>query len=234
VSSPQPAALVLADGDAPTAAELGEAWPGWDAGVALVIAADGGARHAATFGRRIDRWLGDGDSIDPADLDRLAEQGVRLERAAPDKDESDAELAVVAAVAAGMRVVIVVGGLGGTRTDHELSNVGLLFHPALAGLEAWLYDRRGARISALVAPDAGGRPSARAYAGRAGDILSLVPFGETAHGVTTEGLQFPLVREPLVLGRTRGVSNVRTRSEARVTLESGRLLVIETPVTVGP
>ncbi len=37
-------ALILADGDAPTRDGLDAAWPGWDAGVDLVIAADGGAR----------------------------------------------------------------------------------------------------------------------------------------------------------------------------------------------
>ena len=31
-------------------AALDRAWPGWDDGVGLVIAADGGARHAAELG----------------------------------------------------------------------------------------------------------------------------------------------------------------------------------------
>ena len=43
-------ALVLADGAAPSRASLDAAWPGWDAGLDLVIAADGGARHATTLG----------------------------------------------------------------------------------------------------------------------------------------------------------------------------------------
>ena len=50
--------------------------------------------------------------------------------------------------------------------------------------------------------------------------------------MTTSGLRFPLAGEPLVLGRTRGVSNVRTGPVARITLESGRLLVIETPANL--
>ena len=61
-------AIVLADGAAPTRAQLDAAWPGWDAGIALVVAADGGARHATALGLRVDRWVGDGDSIDPDDL----------------------------------------------------------------------------------------------------------------------------------------------------------------------
>ena len=45
-------ALILADGDAPTRARLDTAWPDWADGIDLVIAADGGARHADDLGVR--------------------------------------------------------------------------------------------------------------------------------------------------------------------------------------
>ena len=77
-------ALILADGDAPTRARLDLAWPGWDANVGLVVAADGGARHAAALGIAIDLWVGDGDSIGEDDLAALAASGVRIERAPVD------------------------------------------------------------------------------------------------------------------------------------------------------
>lgn len=227
-------ALILADGAAPSRAALDAAWPGWDRGVSLVIAADGGARHAATIGVRIDRWVGDGDSISQAELDALAAAGVAIQRAATDKDESDAELALLAALEAGAEAVTILGALGGARIDHALGNIGLLGHPFLAGRDAWLYDERAARLSLLVAPDAAGAPVTRELEGRAGDLVSLIPEGGTATGVTTEGLRFPLRAERLLLGRTRGVSNVRTGPVARVTLESGRLLVIETPASLRP
>jgi thiamine pyrophosphokinase len=226
--------IVLADGAAPTRATLDAAWPGWDTGTAIVVAADGGARHAAALGLPVHRWVGDGDSIDPGLLDALAAAGVAIERAPADKDESDAELALAAALEAGADEVAILGGLGGSRVDHGLANVGLLDHPALAGRPARLYDEHGARISVLAAPAPGGEVVAATYAGRVGDLVSLVPAGGTAEGVTTEGLRFPLAGEPLILGRTRGVSNVRTSPVARVTLESGRLFVIETPANLRP
>jgi len=94
-------AIVVADGAAPSRASLDAAWPGWDAGLELVIAADGGARHATALGLRLDRWIGDGDSIDPGDLAALAATGVRVDRVAAEKDASDTELAVLAAIEAG-------------------------------------------------------------------------------------------------------------------------------------
>ena len=50
--------------------------------------------------------------------------------------------------------------------------------------------------------------------------------------MTTEGLRYPLRRETLVLGTARGVSNVRVGGHATVALESGAVLVVETPVTL--
>ena len=221
-------AVVLADGAAPDRATLDAAWPGWDAGVVLVVAADGGARHATSLGLRVDRWVGDGDSIEPSALETLEAAGVAVERTPVEKDESDAELALLAALDGGATAIVVLGALGGPRIDHALANVGLLAHPALQGRPALLYDERGSRISLLVAP------VTRELRGRVGDLVSLVPVGETADGVTTQGLRYPLAAESLIVGRTRGVSNVRTQPVASITLESGRLLVIETPATVRP
>lgn len=228
------AALILADGAAPTRAALDGGWPGWDRDLVLVVAADGGARHAGALGVRLDRWVGDGDSISADELAALARAGVAIGHARADKDESDAELALLAVLEADVDRVTIVGALGGPRIDHALANVGLLAHPGLGGREAWLYDERAARLSMLVAPDAAGGAVTRALDGMPGDLVSLVPVGGQASGVTTAGLRFPLRDEPLLLGRTRGVSNVVAGAGAQVTLRSGRLLVIETPASLRP
>ncbi|HET9614232.1 MAG TPA: thiamine diphosphokinase, partial [Candidatus Limnocylindrales bacterium] len=126
-------AIVLADGSVEPRAELDAAWPGWAADVDLVIAADGGARHAGPLGFRIDRWVGDGDSIAPDDLAKLVADGVVVDRARVDKDETDTELAILAAVERGADALTILGALGGPRIDHALANVALLAHPALDG-----------------------------------------------------------------------------------------------------
>ena len=227
-------AIVLADGAVPARATLDAAWPGWADGVELVVAADGGVRHAETFGLRVDRWVGDGDSTGPEELERLAAAGVAIVRAAMDKDESDTELALLAAVEAGADRITILGGLGGIRIDHSLANVALLQHPALEHRDACLYDEAGARLSLLVGPDDRGLPGARELIGREGDLVSLIPLGASAGEVTTEGLRYPLSGETLLVGRARGLSNVRIASTARVSVGGGRLLVIETPANLRP
>ena len=214
-------ALVLADGTVEPAAALDSAWPGWSDGIDLVVAADGGARHASALGRRIDRWVGDGDSIAPDDLDRLAADGVRIDRAPVDKDETDAELALLAAIEADPPRITILGALGGTRLDHELGNVWLLAHPALDGRDVRLLGA-GSRIR-LAGPGRLDLP------GRVGDLVSLLPFGGDVLGIATDGLRYPLRDEPLRIGPSRGLSNVRETPEAGINVGSGRLLVVETP-----
>lgn len=219
-------ALILADGDAPTRTILDATWSGWADDVALVIAADGGARHASELGVPIDRWVGDGDSVTDATLAALLDAGVGVDRAPIAKDESDAELAVAAALAAGARRITIVGALGGRRFDHALANVGLLSMPELVGLDVRIVTGT-TRLRLLAGPGHDGSPVGCELSGRVGDIISLLPFGEDVTGVTTRGLRYPLHDEPLLVGRTRGLSNVREAMSAFVTLRTGRLLVVE-------
>ncbi len=62
--------------------------------------------------------------------------------------------------------------------------------------------------------------------GTAGALCSLLPLGGPAVGVVTDGLRFPLRRETLPPGTTRGVSNEFLGTRATVSLESGVLLAI--------
>lgn len=221
-------ALVVADGDMPDRALLDAAWPGWSDGVGLVIAADGGALGARRLGLAIDLVVGDMDSLDEAALTDLRAAGVAVETAPVAKDESDTELALVAAIARGASAITVVGAFGGLRLDHELANIGLLALPRLGACAVELLDQR-TRVSAIRAPDAAGHPVTRRLPGRPGDVVSLLVPAGVVEGVTTGGLRYPLLDEPLVGGPARGLSNVRLGTEAIVTARSGLLLVVESP-----
>lgn len=223
-------ALILADGDVPPRARLDATWPGWDAGVGLVVAADGGARHASALDVAIDRWVGDADSLDADALAALEAAGVPIERVRTDKDETDTELAIRTALRLGAEGIVLLGALGGGRIDHALANIGLLSLPELRGRSAVILDGR-ARLSELAGPADDGGPVEARLVGGPGDLVSLLPVGAEARGVTTAGLAYPLDDETLPAGTPRGLSNVLTASGATVRLRAGRLLVIETPAT---
>ncbi|MEP7040370.1 MAG: thiamine diphosphokinase [Chloroflexota bacterium] len=208
-------AIVVAGGDAAAedAALLGAA--------DLVIAADSGAAWLEAVDRRPDLVVGDMDSIPPDLLSCLAAEGVAIESHPPDKDASDAELAVSRAVVAGADEVTILGAFGGLRLDHELANVMLLLTDGWRDAELRLV-RGGMTVRAVQ----GGRRLE--LEGGVGDVVTLLPLGCDATGVRTGGLRFHLDGETLHLGRSRGLSNVIEGAPASVSLDGGILLVIET------
>jgi thiamine pyrophosphokinase len=192
----------------------------WLDGADLVIAADGGGRSLDLLHRRPDLLVGDLDSADAALADRLAAAGTRVERHPVDKDASDTELALEAALAAGATEIVLLGATGGDRLDHELANVLLLADSALAGRHvrlAWGSTSarvlRGGELIELT----GGR----------GSGVSLLPIGGDATGVTTSGLRWALDGADLRMGRSRGLSNEVMAAPASVRLEHGTLIVVE-------
>ena len=209
------AAIVLAGGDPvePTLRKL-------LCDDAVVVAADSGLHQAELLGLRVDFVVGDLDSADPAAVERARAAGAVVERHPVDKDATDLELALDVARARGAGRITVVGGAGG-RLDHFLANVALLASPRFADLEI------DARLGeAYVVVVQGGRPP-HVMTGTAGSIVTLLPAGGDACGITTEGLQYPLHGETLGRGTTRGVSNVLVREEGSVVLDEGTLLVIQ-------
>ena len=183
---------------------------------AVVLAADGGAQHALAHGLAVDTAVGDFDSISPTAFAELERGGVRIERHPVEKDATDLELALAAAVERGPRRVLVIGAAGG-RLDHVLGALTLLGADAYARVE----------LDALFGPaTVHVVRSERSLPGRPGELISLLPLHGPAVAVETEGLRYELHGETLHVGSSRGVSNVFTADRARIALASGVLLAV--------
>ena len=87
----------------------------------LTIAADSGLHNARILGERVDVMLGDMDSVGDAALPESAE----MLTFPPEKDLTDAQLAVEVAITRGADDIVIIGGLDG-RLDHTLSIMGIL------------------------------------------------------------------------------------------------------------
>ncbi|GAB4533648.1 MAG: thiamine diphosphokinase [Anaerolineales bacterium] len=183
-----------------------------------LIAADGGARHCLALGLRPHLALGDFDSLTPDLLGRLQSAGVPLRRYPPAKDETDLELALLAAREAGADQVLILGALGG-RWDMTLGNILLLAHPDFWDLRISLVDG-----PQEIWPIPAGQP--QEIRGLPGDTVSLIPLGGDAEGVTTRGLQYALSEGRLRFGAARGVSNVLLESPAQVFVRKGLVVCI--------
>jgi thiamine pyrophosphokinase len=193
----------------------------WLASADLLIAADGGAALLDRIGRRPDRLIGDLDSVSADLVERLEAAGTRVELHPTDKDASDTELALGAAIAAGGTEIVLLGALGGARLDHEIANLLLITDPELEDVDVRLV-RGGTTVRVL----RGGRRLALHEAD--GLIVSLLPVGGDASSVTTTGLRWSLTDAVLRMGRSRGLSNELIEASASVSLEHGTLLVVQT------
>ena len=182
----------------------------------LLVAADGGALPLLRAGLAPSIAIGDMDSIGEDGLAELAARAVELRRYPREKDETDLELALLHAAAAGANEIDVLGALGG-RWDHTLANVALLALPELRGRRVRLL-ADGQTLFAV--------RDAAAIEGRRGDPVSLIPLAGAARGVTTAGLLYPLQDATLSFERARGVSNVLIEPPGRVSLREGLLLVV--------
>jgi thiamine pyrophosphokinase len=184
---------------------------------AYVIAADSGIDRALALGLPIDLALGDFDSVTPAGLAAVEASGVAIERHPPDKDATDLELALDAAIALAPSRILVVGSAGG-RLDHLLGSILLLGDAryASATVDAHL----GENHLRVVRGE-------RTLRGTPGEIVSLLPVHGPAEGVTTSGLEYPLNDETLAAGTSRGVSNVFAAREAVVTVARGCLIAVQ-------
>jgi thiamine pyrophosphokinase len=183
---------------------------------AVVIAADGGLAAVLAAGVTPALVVGDLDSADPALVDRAERDGVPVVRHPRDKDATDLELALDAALDPSPGRIVVLGSAAG-RLDHLLGAALLLAADRYAAVEvdAVLGD---ARLHVV--------RGERRLAGSPGELVSLLPLQRPAEGVVTEGLRYPLRGETLEPGSSRGVSNVFTAGRARISLASGVLLAV--------
>ena len=184
----------------------------------LIIAVDGGTRHAWEVGVDPQRVIGDLDSLTPAEEERLRSSSAQITSFSPRKDETDLELALLRAASEGAESIVVLAALGG-RLDQTIANLLLLALPELDGIDVRVVE--GAQVAFLVRDEA-------SIEGQPGDTVSLIPLGGDAVGVSTEGLEWHLDGDTLRFGPARGVSNVLTAERASVRVQQGLLLCVVT------
>jgi thiamine pyrophosphokinase len=210
-------AIIIAAGEA----DESTGWERWVRADDWIIGADGGAARALDWGLKPQVVIGDMDSLPDVlrhDLEARGSAFIEHPRA---KDETDLELALTHAVEQGADEIIVLGALGG-RLDHTLANLLLLALPTLEGVLVRIVNGAGEVL--LV-----GSNRSVTLQGSPGDLVSLLPIGGDALGVTTSGLAWALQNDRLRFGYSRGVSNEMTACEAQVEVEQGLLLVVHGP-----
>ncbi len=205
-------ALIVAGGEPPRRRILRRLARAHD----LVLAADSGAATLLAAGLLPGAVIGDYDSLPPEAAERLAAAGVPLLPHPAPGLRTDGHVALLEARRRGADHVTITGVLA-PRLDQAINHVLLLALPELesAGVcllgrhaEAWLV--RGEKL----------------VRGRPGDYVSLLPLSETAEGVTTTGLLYPLRGARLLRADSLGVSNRLVEPMGGASVEHGLLLLV--------
>lgn len=182
-----------------------------------VIAADSGIRHAAALELMPELWLGDFDSA-PAEFDpRFAD--VPREVFPTDKDKTDGELAVAAALERGATSLVLVGAFGGPRGDHAFLHLAMALKLAEVGTEVLLTSGQQEAHPLL--------PGTTSFDYEGGTLFSVLAFSELS-GLTEEGAKWPLNGVEVPFGSSLTLSN-EVRGSLRVSLGSGRALLLAHP-----
>ncbi len=176
----------------------------------LIIAADGGVKHAQRFGLIADCVLGDFDSLG------YTPQGAQVFPV--EKDDTDAMLAARQGLKLGFRAFHIYGAMDGPRLDHTIAALQTLRFLADNGAKAALIGLKD--IAVLV------RNGAIALPETARGIVSVFCLGETARGVTLKNLHYPLENGDLTSGFPLGVSNHFIGKPSRIQVENGSLTVL--------
>ena len=176
----------------------------------MVIAADGGARHAALLGVRIDAWVGDFDSSDDLGLDAPRTTYPRA------KASTDAELAIDLARKQGATDLVILGAFGG-RFDHTFALALGAVRLAQEGLSVLLHSG-----------DEWGRPLLPGKVLRLdvfpGQSFSVLAASEL-RGLSIQGARWNLAGKDVPLGSGLPVSNEAAGTRLTLILRAGIALV---------
>jgi thiamine pyrophosphokinase len=183
-----------------------------------VIAADSGMRHAQALNLTPELWVGDFDSADAA----LRESYRQVERHSypATKAATDGEIAVAEALARGAERLILVGALGGERSDHALQHTLHGLSLAEAGLEVMLTSGEEEAYP-LISGDQMELELPK------GSLFSVLGFSDL-EGLTLSNVRYPLTDFSLTFGSSRTISNVAL-GPISISLGQGRALLMARP-----
>jgi thiamine pyrophosphokinase len=182
----------------------------------MIIAADRGAGYCLDAGILPDMVVGDMDSLHSGFHDELVSKGIEIRRFDCRKDMTDTQIAVDAAIEKGADEIEILAGIG-SRFDHSLANVHLLFRAMKQGViakivsgihEIFLIERKNIIMN------------------EAGAIVSFLPLEHCAKGITLRGFEYETDNIDMDMSFPIGVSNVIRSNSAEVFVSDGILIAV--------
>lgn len=163
--------------------------------------------------------IGDLDSVSDDAFEWAERNDIPLQSFPEEKDATDTQLAVDAAINMQCDELYILGGIG-SRLDHTLANLNLLVHSFEKGVHARLLDPEN-HIQLLT-------PGFMVQVqGRPGDLVSILPVGKDLRGLNAQGVHWPLKDDTMRFGGSRGISNYLEEDHASFSLKEGMAFVMQ-------
>lgn len=186
---------------------------------ARLIAADSGMRHAAALGLTPELWTGDFDSVEEGL--RAFHADIPMEIFPPEKDQTDGEIAVEAALKRGATELVLVGAFGGERADHAYLHLAAAVRLAGEGVSCVLTSGVQEGVPLV--------PGEVSFDYEDGTLFSVLAFSDLA-GLTLSGAKWPLQDRFVPFGSSLTLSN-EVRGGLTVRLSEGRALLVARPAS---
>ena len=186
---------------------------------ARVIAADSGMRHAEALGVKPELWAGDFDSTEESL--RADHSDVPIELFPAEKDQTDGEIAVEAALSRGASELVLVGAFGGARADHEFLHLTAAQRLEESGISCLLTSGLQEGKPLL--------PGQISFDYEDGTLFSVLAFSDLS-GLTLSGAKWSLEDRFVPFGSSLTLSN-EVQGGLRVGLLSGRAMLLARPVS---
>lgn len=185
--------------------------------ISAVIAADSGLELAHKHGVNVNLIVGDMDSVNPELLKQYEDNGTYISRFNQEKNETDFELALLAAKNYVADSLAIVGG-GSGRLDHLLANISVASGELTETWETTLYCENEIIYVCK-------QGSTRTIPSLGNSDIAFIAIGGTAN-ITTSGVKFEVTDFNLSPHTSRGISNVFTSSQASIKVNSGSVIAI--------
>lgn len=184
----------------------------------IIIGVDKGCDTLAKYNIIPDYIIGDFDSALESNIDFLEKEGAVKLKFKKEKDFTDTECAFNLAVEKSAKEIVLLG-VTGSRYDHVLSNIGILYKALKLGIYAEILDDNNKIFITNKSLELKGNP---------GQIVSFHAYSEEVTNLSIIGAKYELQNYRLELGDGLNTSNEFVESKITVEFTKGILIVLYT------
>lgn len=188
----------------------------------IIIAIDGGLEKAYEMGIVPTHIIGDFDTVSEEILNKYTDnESVRIVRLMPEKDFSDTQSAISAAIQNDCTHIEIIGGTG-TRLDHTIANIHTL-QMALDKCDDAVIVNENNRIRLVNGRKIIDKENVF------GKYISFLPLTDKVRGVVLKGFKYPLDNYEFDIHKSLslGVSNEMAEDRAEIDVAEGILIMVE-------